>query len=162
MTDDPHRSVLDRLRRQIDQSHGPDADLRSIRTRRLNCLLSQVRDRTPEEIRLNVERAVNIYAHNHGVILDMLSSIQLVVFGLTEASEDQRRNWKAASKELIASLRADIRVVAFEGDIAYGNIGTDTRMNYTVLLPEFDRLLAALLATEFGQVNKLGTVERLP
>jgi hypothetical protein len=90
-----------------------------------------------------------------------MGSIQLVAFGTHTWSgtpEDCHRNSKITSGELIASLREEIGIVAFNGNISYGNIGSDQRFTYTIVVPKFDRFLAALLNTEFGRLTELGAL----
>ena len=148
------------LRRVAEAVGSVDANtIRTLKTGWLYCLLGQVRDDTPEDIRRNVERAVSIYAEHHGVILDLIASMHLIVFGMfADASEKSRGDSRAASKDVLVALGEDVRLVAFEGAITYGNIGTDRRMDYTALLPHFDRLLTALLNTNFGQITELGSI----
>jgi hypothetical protein len=38
-------------------------------------------------------------------------------------------------------------------------IGSDARLNYTILPPKFDRLMAALLDTEFGSITELPPID---
>jgi hypothetical protein len=132
-------------------------DLGTLKTSWLHCLLVQVRDDTPDDIRRGVEQVIPICVKHRGTITDLMASIQLVAFGmLGGAREECRDDSRSAMEELRASLGGGVRIVAFEGDAAYGNVGTDRRMNYTILTPKFDRLLAALLDTDFGGVSELG------
>jgi hypothetical protein len=118
-----------------------------------------VRDETPEDMRCNAEQATLTFMKHHGVILDLTASLQFVVFGtFGEAKDKCRDDSSAASKELLLSLGNDIRIVAFDGNIAYGIIGADTRFNYTACVPKFDRFLAALLNTEYGRITELGSL----
>lgn len=134
-------------------------DWRTLKTNWLYCLLVQVRDDTPEDMRCNAEQATLTFMKHHGVILDLTASLQFVVFGtFGEAKDKCRDDSSAASKELLLSLGNDIRIVAFDGNIAYGIIGADTRFNYTACVPKFDRFLAALLNTEYGRITELGSL----
>jgi hypothetical protein len=134
-------------------------DVRALKTNWLYCLLVQVRDDTPEETQRNVEQGIPIYVRHHGAIMDLTASFQFIAFGVHgELKETCRDNSRAASKELLAECGENVRVVAFDGDMTYGNIGTDARMNYTVFVPKFDRCLAALLNTEFGCITELGSL----
>ena len=134
-------------------------DVRALKTNWLYCLLVHVRDDTPEQIRRNVERCVPVYVKHHGAIVDMTASFQFVAFGVHgQAKTECRERSRAVVNELRATCGEDVRILAFDGDLAYGNIGTDERMNYTVFVPKFDRFLAALLKTEFGGITELGTL----
>jgi prevent-host-death family protein len=90
--------------------------------RYLYCLFCQVRDETPEEVRCNVEKVVRVCVAKQGTIVEMMASLQLVVFGapLTRPLEELRQSWGAASEELLAALGRDIRIVAFSGNLAFG------------------------------------------
>ena len=104
-------------------------------------------------------QVVAICLINQGAIVDMMASIQLVAFGMEFGHSSGsvgaiRRNSRMVSGELLATLRGDVRIVAFSGDIAYGNIGAE-RFAYTILPSKFDRFLAALLDTEFGGITEL-------
>jgi hypothetical protein len=134
-------------------------DLRSLKTSRLYCLLVQVRDNTPDDIQRNVEQVIPIYAKHSGVIIDMIASIQLVLFGLFAATlQNMSDDSRETAEELLNLTEDQVRIVAFNGNISYGNIGTNNSMNYTACLPKFDRLLAALLGTEYGCITELGTL----
>ena len=153
--------ALDNLRALLAREPMPDIeDIRALKTNWLYCLLVQVRDDTPEETRRNVEQGIPVYVRHHGVILDLTASIQFTVFGVhDQGKEECRNNSRATSEELIASCGENIRGVAFDCEMAYGTIGKDHRMNYTVFVPKFDRFLAALLSAEFGRITELGSID---
>lgn len=133
--------------------------LRSLRTNWLYCLLAQVRDDTPEDIQRNVEKSVPICGKHHGIVMDLIASIQFVVFVIHGNSrEESRDNCRAATHELLSLLGSGIRMVTFDGNISHGNIGTANRMNYTAPIPNFDRVLAALPKAEYGSIIELGSL----
>jgi hypothetical protein len=152
---------IDDIRALLARTPMPEIDdIRALKTNWLYCLLVQVRDDTPEETQRNVEQCVPIYVRHHATIVDLTASFQFIAFGVHgEAKKECRDRSRAAAKELLAECGDTLRMVAFDGDMAYGNIGTDQRMNYTVFVPKFDRFLGALLNTEFGRITEL---ESLP
>ena len=141
----------------------PDgAELPALKTNWLDCLLVQVRDDTAEETRRNVDRCVPVYLKHHGFFLDMTASFQLVVFGAHGQPKKQSHDRsRAVVNELMTECAEVVRIVAFDGDIAHGNIGTHNCMSYSVLVPKFGRFLVALLNTEFGCVTELGSLDAL-
>lgn len=153
--------IYDDLRAVLARPPVPDGDeLRALKANWLYCLLVQVRDDTAEEIRRNVELCVPVYQKYRGTILDMTASFQFVAFGVHgQPKEESRDRSRAVVDELMAECAESVRIVAFDGDMTYGNIGTDICMSYSVLVPKFDRLLTALLNTEFGCVTELGLLE---
>jgi hypothetical protein len=134
-------------------------DLTRLTTKWLCCLLLQVRDDSPEDIQCNIAPIIPICLQNNGLIVDMMASIQLVAFGeianIKCSIENSRQNCRNSVNEILKLLDKNIKIVAFEGNLAVGNIGAGQRFNYTVLVPKFDRLLAALLNTEHGHVTEL-------
>jgi hypothetical protein len=137
-------------------------DIRALKTNWLYCLLVQVRDDTSEDIRRNVERCIPVYLKHRGVIVDMTASFQFVAFGVHgQPQEECRKGSRAAVNELLTTCGENIRIVAFDGEMAYGNVGTESCMSYSVLVPKFDRFLEALLNTEFGSVTQLSSLHAL-
>jgi hypothetical protein len=133
--------------------------LRALKTDWLYCLLAQVRDDTPEDIRCNIQQAIPICVKHCGLILDITASILFVAFGIHGGEKKENGdNSRSTLEELLASLNENIKVVSFDGDLPYGNIGTNQRMDYTILVPKFDRFIGALLSTEFGRVTELGSI----
>ena len=134
-------------------------DVRALKTHWFYCLLAQVRDDTADTIRSNAERAIPIYVKHHGVIMDLMASVHFVAFGMIgENRETAQGGSQAASRELMAVLGDDIKIVTFDGPIAHGNIGTDARLAYTACVPDFGRMLAALVDTKYGGITDLGPI----
>jgi hypothetical protein len=123
----------------------------------LHCLLIQVRDDTPEDTQRNVAQIVPICLNNDGVIFDLMASIQLVGFGKLfrsdKTQQEYNHNSLNASSEILGCLGSNVRIVSFCGDIPYGNFGGDRRLAFTIAPPKFDRFMAALLDTKFGQIT---------
>jgi|GraSoiStandDraft_26_1057304.scaffolds.fasta_scaffold227774_2 hypothetical protein len=158
--DDDIRELLARLATRVPASEMED--LRALKTNWLYCLLVRVRDDTAEDIRRNVERCVPVYLKHDGLVVDMTAWFQLVAFGVHgQPKEESRDRSRALVNDLMAECRESIRIVAFDGEMAYGNIGTDNFMSYSILIPKFDRFLVALLNTEFGHVTELGSLDAL-
>jgi hypothetical protein len=141
----------------MDQRPVPSpTDAFDLKTSWLYCLLVQVRDDTAADVRRNGEQAMAV-CQRRGVIMDIMASVQLVIFGYPDGTQEQcRTNGQSTAAELQASLGDDVRVVAFYGDVTHGLLGTKERFDYATLLPKFDRFLSALLATEWGRVTEFG------
>jgi hypothetical protein len=129
-----------------------------LKTNWLYCLLIQVRDDTAADVRRNGEHAMAI-CQRSGVIADIMASIQLVIFGFPDGTQEQcRTNGQVTAAELQASLGDDVRVVAFYGEVTHGVVGTKQRFDYSILVPKFDRFLSALLGTGWGHVTEFGSL----
>ena len=103
-----------------------------------------------------------MYLKHDGLIVDMTAWFQLVAFGVHgQPKEESRDRSRAVVNDLMAECRESSRIVAFDGEMTYGNIGTDNFMSYSVLVPKFDRFLVALLNTELGCVTELGSLDAL-
>ncbi|MFZ2008085.1 MAG: hypothetical protein WB697_05940 [Stellaceae bacterium] len=133
--------------------------MRELKTTWLYCLLAQVREGSADTIWSNAERAIPIYVKHHGMIMDLMVSVHFVAFGMIgENRETAQRNSQAAARELMAALGDDIKIVTFDGSIAHGNIGTGSRLAYTACVPDFSRMLAALVDAKYGGITELGSI----
>jgi hypothetical protein len=141
-----------------------DARALNYKTAWLYCLLVQVRDDAPEDIQRTVAQVIPICLEQHGLVFDMMASIQLVAFGKIFRAgdgipvEEFHHKSRTACTELLTTLGSKVKIVAFSGDISHGNIGGEGRFNCTILVPKFDRVLTALLNTEFGCMTDLGSL----
>jgi hypothetical protein len=151
--------VVAKLAREPEQ---PKPDLT---TSWLCCLLAQVRDDTPEVIQSNVAKIVPFYVRKGGIIVEMMSSIQLVTYGAPypwnkdKTTEDFAQARRDASVAILDAFDKDVRIVLFDGEFAVGTIGNNQRLSYTLLAPKFDRFFKALLETEFGSITEIPSLD---
>ena len=137
----------------------PEPPTRSLTTRQLYCLLSQVRDETVGDIQRNVAAALPIYLKHRGLIFDVISSFQLVAFGTHNfggTEQECRQDSQSAASELLAVLAQNIKIVSFDGDMSIGLLGSESRFSYSIAAPRLDCCVLTLLETEFGRINEWG------
>jgi hypothetical protein len=126
----------------------------------LSCLILQVADDGTEDIRRHIEQAVPICLKHNGVILDMMGSLQFIAWGTHGGSKEENlKNSQRASGELVASLGSNVRIVTLNGNITHGLVGEEVRFGYMALVPRFDRVLAALLSTDYGRITEFNPTE---
>jgi hypothetical protein len=71
-----------------------------------------------------------------------------------DAGEGQVQRDNAASR-LAADLGEGIRLICGDVDGLVGTIGSQRRLHYGCLIPQFDKYLSALFALEFGKVGRI-------
>ena len=116
-------------------------------------ILMQIRDDPVDQVQAHLETAFDIIIRRDGTICDQMSSFVLSIFGHPieidpERASDQRAKSVA---RLVTELGSNIRLVHGTAAGLVGNIGSQQRFHYGVLLPNFARYMSALTALEFGQ-----------
>jgi hypothetical protein len=134
------------IRDPLQKPKGPER-------RDVSFILFQVRDDDAENVQKQLERALPIVTEGGGVILDMMSSLVLAVFGLFPGKEPGvlEDNRALVAARLMSELGADIRLVHGSSPGLVGNFGTGARINYDSVLPKFGKLLERLLKLDYGQ-----------
>ena len=116
-------------------------------------ILLQVRDDRVGQVQAHMARAIDIVIRRDGLIMDMMSSMMLVIFGLPQGEEPEKSSDQRAKSvaRLMTELAAEIRLVYGTADGLVGSYGSWGRFTYGALLPGFARYMMALTALEFGQ-----------
>jgi hypothetical protein len=116
-------------------------------------ILLQVRDEPVEQAAAAIATAMDLIVRRSGLIMNVMSSMMLAVFGLPEsddAAKDRDQQAKTIAR-LVTELGPDVRLVYGTVDGLVGTYGSSERVTYGTLLPGFARYLNALTALEFGK-----------
>jgi len=78
----------------------------------------------------------------------------IVAFGTHPASSPESGSRSSLVQALREQLAGDVKIVHWAADGHYGLFGSQTRMSYTFLVPEFDSIFGALSRLQFGQTEE--------
>jgi len=107
-------------------------------------IIFQVRDETPELLQRGLSVALEIVLNHRGMVENIMSSVVSVVF---KPTENQLESTMAA---LLSGLGSNIRAVYGHGEYLRGVFGSQTRLSYGTIFPNFHGILQLLFQLDFG------------
>jgi hypothetical protein len=92
-----------------------------------------------------------------GGMADIMCSCVLAIFGHPNGSDPDkvRLQRDMSASRLVETLGNKVRLIYGDVDGLVGNIGSQKRLSYGPLMPNFHRHLAALIDLEFGQAVRI-------
>ena len=118
---------------------------------RIEFVLAFVRGESPAQVSERTARVADVAVTHGATVHDVIGALVIVAFGTHPSSspESGSRSWLVhALREQLAS---DVKIVHGAADGHYGLFGSETRMSYSFLVPQFDQILGALSRLQFGE-----------
>jgi len=118
---------------------------------RIDFIIAFVRGESPSQISERISRVANLAMAHGATVHDLVGALAIVAFGTLPASSPESGSRSSLVQALRDELAGDIKIVHGAADGHYGLFGSQVRMSYTFLVPQFDRILGALGRLEFGE-----------
>ena len=142
--------IFSKSPKQPNPSFSAAADL--VRSRRIEYVLINVRDEEPYDTAFLISKVTKRAGECSATILEMGTSVIFVAFGALGPTVAEPEDGAARLLERLRELGNDVRALHGETDAVVGNVGTDTRMAWTALVPSYTSRLSELLALRFGEI----------
>lgn len=110
-----------------------------------------VRGESPSQVSERMARVADIAVEHGVVVYDLVGGLVIVAFGTHPASPPQSSGRASLVQALRGELAGDVKVVHGAADGHHGLFGSDTRLSYTFVVPQFDAILGALSRLQFGE-----------
>jgi hypothetical protein len=118
---------------------------------RVEFVLAFVRGDDPSQISAHMAKVADLAVAQGAVVHDLVGGLVIVAFGTLPANSAEPGSRSSLIHALLEQLPRDVKIVHGAADGHYGLFGSDTRLSYTFLVPEFDRALGTLSRLEFGE-----------
>jgi hypothetical protein len=123
----------------------------SIKQGRIEFVLAFVRGEGPSQISERMARVADIAVEHDATVYDLVGGLVIVAFGTHPASSPQAGSRALLVQALREQLASDVKIVHGSSDGHHGLFGSETRISYTFLVPQFDSILGALSRLQFGE-----------
>jgi hypothetical protein len=120
---------------------------------RIEFVLAFVRGESPAQVSGRVDRVVELSVAHGAVVHAFVGALVIVAFGTHPASSPEPGSRSSLVQALREKLAGDVKVVHGAANGHYGLFG-ETRMSYTFLVPQFDRILGTLSRLQFGDTEE--------
>jgi hypothetical protein len=119
--------------------------------------LIEVRGRSAEEISARMALVDKIAAQNGAVTVTMLSGLVVIARGILPAAMDEPDTGPILVflLSILSELQGDVRIAYGRELGEFGNVGSESRFNYSFIVPSFRQALAQLVATHFGKITEV-------
>jgi hypothetical protein len=121
---------------------------------RIELILAFVRGESPPQVSERIAQVTDLALAHEAMIHDVIGALVIVAFGTHPASPPESGSRPLLVRALREQLGGDIKIVHGAADGHYGLFGSEARMSYTFLVPQFDCILAALSQLEFGAIEE--------
>jgi len=121
---------------------------------RIEFVLAFVRGESPAQVSERIARVADIAVTHGATVHDLVGALVIVAFGTHPASSPESGSRSSLVQALREQLAGDVKIVHGAADGHYGLFGSQTRMSYTFLVPEFDSIFGALSRLQFGQTEE--------
>jgi hypothetical protein len=124
---------------------------------RICFILLQVRDDELVKAASDLSIATDTIIEHGGLVMETMGSCVLAIFGHSVGADPGQDHIQrdTAAAHLVANLSESIRLVYGDADGLVGNIGSQRRLHYGCLIPQFDEYLSAVFVLEFGKVARI-------
>jgi hypothetical protein len=118
---------------------------------RIEFILAFVHGESPAQISERIAHIADLAVTHGGLVHDLVGALVIVAFGTHPASSPESGSRSSLVQALREQLACDVKIVHGAADGHYGLFGSETRMSYTFLVPQFDSILGALSRLKFGE-----------
>jgi len=120
----------------------------------LEFVIAYVRGEGPDQISERMSRVAELASAHNAIVDHLVSGLVVLVFGTHPGFSSEPGARSSLVQALREQLAGDVKIVHGATDGHYGLFGSDSRMSYTFLIPQFDRVLGTLSELEFGMVKE--------
>jgi hypothetical protein len=121
----------------------------------LEFVMAFVRGDGPDQISERMGRAADLARAHDGMIGHLVSGLVIVVFGAHPGSPSKPGSRLSLVQALREQLAGDVKTVHGAAEGHYGLFGSESRLSYTFLVPQFDRILGTLSELDFGTMKEV-------
>ncbi len=118
---------------------------------RIELVLAFVRDESPVQVCERIARVTHLATTHGATVHDLVGALVIVAFGTHSASLPDSGSRSSLVQALREQLAGDVKIVHGAADGHYGLFGSETRMSYSFLVPQFDQILGTLSRLQFGE-----------
>lgn len=118
---------------------------------RIEFVLAFVRGESPAQVSERIGRVADVAVTHGAMVHDLVGALVIVAFGTHPASLPESGSRSSLVQALREQLAGDVKIMHGAADGHYGLFGSETRMSYTFLVPQFDQILGALSRLQFGE-----------
>jgi hypothetical protein len=136
-----------------------NADLLQLKPAAMELIVAVVRGDTPQVVAERMGCVVDVATKNNAMILDMVSSMVIVAYGIFPQPQWGSGNRLTLVQELTEQLREDVKIIHCARRGVYGNLGSRTRMSYSFVVPGFVEMLGLFVSMNFGETRDLGDAD---
>ncbi len=127
-----------------------------IKSGRIGFILAFVRGESPVQVSERIERVAELAVTHDATVHHLVGALVVMAFGTHPALSQQSGNRSALVHVLHEQWASDIKIVHGAANGHYGLFGSEPRMSYSFLVPQFDSLLGALSRLQFGETEEFG------
>ena len=121
---------------------------------RIEYVLAFVRGENLSEISERVAAVADIATATGGLVDNLIGALVIVAFGTRPASVASQGSRSLLVDTLRKHLGKNVKIVHGAADGHCGLFGSQKRISYTFLVPNFDAVLGTLSRIEFGQIEE--------
>ena len=118
---------------------------------RIEFVLAFVRGESPAQVSERTARVADVAVTHGATVHDLIGALVIVAFGTHPASSPVSGSRSSLVQALREQLVSDVKIVHGAADGHYRLFGSETRMSYSFLVPQFDQILGALSRLQFGE-----------
>jgi hypothetical protein len=135
-----------------------DEDFRTLKDGQIEFVLIAVRGETPQIISERMGKIAAIACQHNGIIDSLVSSLVIVVWGMIEFDTKQQGDRFTLIEALNKTFGDNIKVVHGSENGCFGNLGSDTRMSFSFIVPSFINALGLLANLPYGETKQVRNV----
>jgi hypothetical protein len=134
-----------------------DEELGKLKPAEIEYVLVSVRGETPEIISERMGAVADIASQHNGVVDSLVSSLVIITYGMFHFETRTDGNRVTLVEELKQTFQGNIKIVHGVEMGCFGNLGSDTRMSLSFIIPSFMDVLVTLAGLSFGETLEIGT-----
>ena len=132
-----------------------DEDLRKLKNGQIEFVLVAVRGETPQIISERMGKVADIACQHNGIIDSLVSSLVIIVYGIFDFDVQQQGDRLTLIEALNQTFKDDIKIVHGSESGCFGNLGGDTRMSFSFIVPNFINALGLLANLSYGETKQV-------
>lgn len=132
-----------------DSPQGPQ--VQPLKHGRVDFILAFVRGGSPTQVSERIAQVADLALTHGATVHDLVGALVIMAFGTHPTSLPESGSRSSLVQALREQLASDVKIVHGAADGHYGVFGSETRMSYSFLVPQFDQILGALSRLPFGE-----------
>ncbi len=118
---------------------------------RIEFVLAFVRGESPSQVSERMATVADLAATYGAVVYDLIGGLVIMAFGTHSESRTESGSRWALVGALRERLAGDIKILHGAAEGHYGLFGSERRISYTFVVPQFDAILGALSRLALGE-----------
>jgi hypothetical protein len=118
---------------------------------RIEFVLAFVRGESPAQVSERTARVADVAVTHGAMVHDLVGALVIAAFGTHPVSSSKSGSRSSLVQALREQLAGDVKIVHGAADGHYGLFGSEKRISYTFLVPQFDAILGVLSRLQFGE-----------